>query len=539
MRSPRWSADDARRLLWPAGAAVGIAAEAAVGGAWAPDLLTGWLLIGCGLVAWARRPANACGALLTATGFAWFAPNLLGAPALYLYRGPLVALVLTYPRGRPAGRLETAAVVAGCGAAVVAPVWGSAAATVTLSALMIAAAARAYRGASGRERRMRRRGLQAAAGLAVLFATVAGARLAGAGEAATLYAFDAALAALAVALTVGLLRAPWEHPAIADLVVELSTGGSRTLRDALAHALGDPSLEVGYRFAGTYVDAAGRPLGAARLSGRATTPIDWHGARVGLLIHDPAVLRDPALLDGIATAARLAAANARLQAEVRAQVGALAESRRRLIAAADEERARLTRRLGTGAQARLERLGVLLAAAGRSAAGDDEREAIGAAQTRLDRTREELGRLARGIHPRELAEHGLAAALRSLAEASPLPLDLSLHPVAAGPDAEACAYFVCAEALANAAKHARASAVTVSVDGWAGALRLCVDDDGAGGADADGGSGLRGARDRVEALGGTFAVSSPRGGGTRLTAVIPGAGSPAESASAAPEESPA
>jgi signal transduction histidine kinase len=531
-RWPRWSADRARPLLWPAGAALGIAAEAAAAGAWAPDLLTGWWLIACGLIAWARRPASACGPLLAATGFAWFAPNLLGAAALYLYRGPLVALVLTYPRGRPSGRAEAAAVLAGYGAALVAPVWRSAPATIALAALMTAVAAREHRRASGRERRMRLHALQATAWLAAVLTATAAARLAGAADTTTLYAFEAALAALAVGLLIGLLRAPWEHTGIADLVVELGTGGSRTLRDALAHALGDPSLEVGYWFDGAFVDAAGHRLAPARLAGRATTPVEWDGEPVALLVHDPAVLGDPALLAGIATATRLAAANARLQAQVRAQLAALAASRSRLIAAADEERERLTQRLRGGAQARLERLGMLLADAGRSAGPGDARAAVAAAQARLERTQEELGRLARGIHPRELAEHGLEAALRSLAEASPLAPELSLGPVAAGPAEEACAYFVCAEALANVAKHARASAVTVSVEGGDGALRVQVDDDGAGGADPAGGSGLRGARDRVEALGGTLTLRSPPGGGTRLTAVIPcsAGGSPARQA---------
>ena len=123
LRWPRWSAEPlgrrARLLLWPAGAVVGVAAEWrlhgwADPGGWLADLVTGWAMIGCGLVGWARRPQSRSGALLAAAGFAWFVPNFassgagllgwLGARALYLHRGPLVQLVLTYPRGRVRGR---------------------------------------------------------------------------------------------------------------------------------------------------------------------------------------------------------------------------------------------------------------------------------------------------------------------------------------------------------------------------------------------------------------------------------------------------
>jgi len=124
-RWPRWSAEQSRGrvwlLLWPAAAVVGLTAEWrlygwADPGDWAPDLVTGWAMIACGLAGWSLRPQSRSGALLAATGFAWFAPNYavtgaaalawLSAHALYLYRGPLVQLVLTYPTGRAARRLD-------------------------------------------------------------------------------------------------------------------------------------------------------------------------------------------------------------------------------------------------------------------------------------------------------------------------------------------------------------------------------------------------------------------------------------------------
>src|SRR5262249_43458634 len=144
-----------RLLLWPAAIALGIAAELSLygwadRGAWLPDLLTGWTLISCGLVGWSRRPASGSGALMTASGFAWVGPNFsttglgaldwLSAHALYLHRGPLVQLVLTYPRGRPVRRIEGAAVAAGYVAAIVTPVWRSEVATIALAAVLVAVA---------------------------------------------------------------------------------------------------------------------------------------------------------------------------------------------------------------------------------------------------------------------------------------------------------------------------------------------------------------------------------------------------------------
>ena len=158
-RSPHRLAEPSQRqmwlLLWPAAAVVGLTAEWrlygwADPGDWALDLLTGWTMIACGLADWSRRPQNRSGALLTATGFAWFAPNYavtgvtaiawLSAHAPYLHRGPLVQLVLTYPTGRAARRLDRAAVIVGYAVAVITPVWADATATIVLACLLVAVA---------------------------------------------------------------------------------------------------------------------------------------------------------------------------------------------------------------------------------------------------------------------------------------------------------------------------------------------------------------------------------------------------------------
>jgi signal transduction histidine kinase len=528
-------------LLWPAAVAVGIAAEWSFYGwgdsrAWVPDLLTGWTLIGCGLVGWSRRPASASGALMTATGFAWFVPNFsttglgtldwLSAHALYLHRGPLVQLVLTYPRGRPVRRLEGAAVAAGYAAAVVTPVWRSEIATIALAAALAAVAIREYVRAAGRERRLRLAALLATAVLAFVLAAIASIRLAltaGAANTATLHLYQATLCALSLGLLVGLLRPAWERSDVTDLVVELGETRSATLRDQLARALGDPSLQVGYWLPelGGFVDAQGRRLALPEAdSERSTTTVERDGQPLAVLIHDPAVLRYPGLVEAVASAAKLAAANARLQADVRARLAELRASRRRILEAADEERGRLERRLRDGAQQQLDELAKDLRDA-QTSAGEGTRERIAVAEAQLARTQDELRRLARGINPRVLTEQGLASALSALAEESPVSVALAVSASRADPSAEACAYFVCSEALANVAKHASASRVRIVVSGNGGRLEIEIEDDGVGGVDLNRGSGLRGLADRVETLGGTLTVVSPPGSGTSLIAVIP------------------
>jgi signal transduction histidine kinase len=525
-------------LLGSVWVVVGVAAELrlhgwADPGGWVPDLLTGWCMIGCGLAGWACRPASWSGALLVATGFFWFVPNfigggvgVLGGHALYLHRGPLVQLVLTYPRGRVDGRVEGTAVAVGYAAAVVTPIWGNQVGTAALAACLVTVAARAYVRAAGATRRMRRSALQATALFAASTAAVALARFAVPGpamNAATLLAYEVMLVALAAGLLIGLVRWPWERADVADLVVELGETRSGTLRDELARALGDPSLQVGYWLpeSAVFVDAAGRPLALpGRGSGRSATVVERDGQPLAVLLHDLAVLGDAGLIEAVSSAARLAAANVRLQAEVRSRLAEIAASRRRILVAGDEERGRLERRLSEGALRRLGELADSLRLARQSAAGEDTAGRITRAESQLARTREDLGRLARGLHPSQLSKQGLAAALAALARDFPLRVDVTAPATRTSASMAACVYFVCSEALVNVAKHASASAVQISVTQRSGAIIVEVTDDGVGGADPQG-RGLRGLADRVETLGGTLTVTSAPDQGTCLTAVIP------------------
>jgi signal transduction histidine kinase len=533
----RWS----RLLLWPAGAVLGVAAVWISFGwgdprHWVPDLITGWTLIACGLVAWSRRPYSRSGALMAATGFCWFLGNFatsgvavvdwLGAHTLYFYRGPLIHLLVTYPSGRLSSRLDLVAVAVGYAAAVVTPVWRSEIATIVLPVLLVAVCARSYRRAVGPARRARLYALWAAGGLGFVLVGGATARLvvaAGGSNEPSLLALEATLCALAVGLLAGLISPSWSRSAITDLVVELGESRSGTLRDELARALGDPGLEVGYWLPnpGAFVDSNGGPFAVPDSgSDRSVTMIEGDGAPVAVLVHDPAVLDDPGLREAVSSAARLAAANARLQAEVRAQVAELQDSRRRILEAGDEERRRLERRLHHGAEQRLQRLAEQLRRRHLSAGTDAARERIDLSEAQLERTLGELRQLAQGLHPRVLAEAGLLGALASLAEQAPVPVEV-VAPAKLPVELETVVYFLCSEALANIAKHASASRVSVSVTTGDGQVKVLIEDDGVGGADPARGTGLRGLADRVEAFEGTLHIESPAGGGTRLAAEIP------------------
>ena len=210
--------------------------------------------------------------------------------------------------------------------------------------------------------------------------------------------------------------------------------------------------------------------------------------------------------------------------ERRRQEEELRRSRARLVEAGDLERRRLERNLHDGAQQRLVSLSLSLRLAQAKLATDPgaAREILDDASGELAHALEELRELARGIHPAVLTDRGLGPALESLADRAPLPVDLETVPEERLPGpVEAAAFYVVSEALANVAKYAQASQVRVRVEQLNGYALVEVADDGVGGADPAGGSGLRGLADRVAALDGRLEVESPRGEGTRIRAEIP------------------
>jgi signal transduction histidine kinase len=202
----------------------------------------------------------------------------------------------------------------------------------------------------------------------------------------------------------------------------------------------------------------------------------------------------------------------------------LTASRARIVAAGDQARQRIERDLHDGAQQRLVSLALQLRVAQTAVPPElgDLNAGLDRAVTEAAAATEELREIARGIHPAVLADGGLRSALKALARRSPVPVDLQVRTDGRLPEpVEVSAYYVVAEALTNAAKHARASAITVRAEADGDVLRVTIRDDGAGGADLARGTGLTGLKDRVEAIGGRIILHSPRGAGTTLRAELP------------------
>jgi signal transduction histidine kinase len=320
---------------------------------------------------------------------------------------------------------------------------------------------------------------------------------------------------LAAGLVWAAVRTRVQRRAVARIATSLGQAPPPgSLHAALAQAVGDPELQIAYWLpnAQHYVDATGRPVAEpVAAPGRAITTLVRDGHRIAVVSHTAAL---PDLEPELGAAVRLALENERLQAEALAQLDQLRASRVRVVETGDSERRRLERDLHDGAQQRLLALSYDLRLARAQAESDGDAptgslltDAIGQAKAALGELRE----LAHGIYPAILAEAGLAAALASLADAAPLPVQI--HDAAQGrypAVVETCAYLLVAEALDDAA-HRDASHATVSVVQDGGRLVVTVKDDG-----TDRTSSLVQLADRVGALDGGLDVE-PR----RLRAELP------------------
>jgi signal transduction histidine kinase len=540
-----------RLLLVPAGVALGLYAE------WAAlrraplqeavsatevrlalaDFVVGLVLLGCGLVAWTRRPESRTGPLLAVTGIAWFLGTFAGSGRagyadfgvlfLTLHRGPLVHALLAYPTGRLERWTERAAVAFAYGISAIAVAGKSPEGAIALAAVVLVVGVDRFLRAVGPRRRAR----AAAAAGSVAFAAVlfvSGlARLAGSGfsvDRGVLWAYQVVVAAIAIGLTADLVLGRWVGATVTGLVVDLGeVAEAGTLRDRLARALGDRSLQLGYWLAdrGTYVDDRGRELDLPQGVGeRGVTIVRDGDEPVAALVHDAGVLAVPDLLQSVSAAARLALANVRLQAEVRRQVEELEASRRRLVEAGDAERRRVERELREGAERRLAEVETLLRRARSGAHGRFDGMLVDT-HAKLEQTRSELREFARGVHPSVLTEHGLSGALQELVERAPVPVELRVPEARYPGPIELAAYFVCSEALTNVGKYADASRTVVDVSERDQRLIVSVSDDGIGGASLEKGSGLRGLADRVEVLAGRLTVTSLPGEGTHVVAEVP------------------
>ena len=537
-----------------------------------------WLFLVAGVVAWSRRPTNRLGPLMAAAGLALLFRQLRYSHNSLLFTTFFVVgelaywvvatAVFAYPSGRVIDRAERVLIKVGYGVtfaftlaillvydgsrplrffdpsprhsvllvhgngdaavalqkAFVIVVWG------VLAAAAIALLIRRLVQATPRARRILAPLLIAAIAVA-LRAVFESVFLFGERPSPHVYEYlfwwqIAAFIALPVALLAGFLRARLARASVGDLVLELEHTPPQGIRDALSRALGDMTLEIFFWLPdrATFVDASGRSIELPGDGDRTVTMLDHDGEPLAALVHDSSLLDEPKLVEAAGAAARLALENARLQAETRAQLEEVRQSRARLVTAGDQERQRIERDIHDGAQQRLVALGLQLRTAQSRLADSSDPDVdrlLTAAVDELKVAINELRELAHGVHPAILTEDGLAAALESLISRTPFTVELDADEGRLQPQVEATAYFVVSEALANSVKHADASKAKVRAHRRNGLLVVEVEDDGIGGANAANGSGLRGLADRVEALGGHLRVESPAGKGTKVVGEIP------------------
>lgn len=489
------------------------------------DALTGLLVIAAGVVGWVSRPPSRCGRLLVMAGLTWFLGNLagaggviggIGAASTFAYRGVLIHLLLTFPTGRIRSRSVTAAVIVGYATSLVPPVWTNSFSAILVAAVMVVAVARVR--AAAQFRRSRRVATWAAGLFGVALATGALVRALAPTVAFTQTAkwfFELAVVLLAALLVAELRVGGRGRQDVADAVVELGTERGMDLRDALAWALGDPTVRL------RPPDPDNGMTADTRQERGMMTVRDLDGRSVAVVEHAAQSLVDPAARAAVAAAVRLEIENRRLRAEVRARAAAVRDAQVRLLQVADEEGRQLEARLQDGAAARLRRIGEHVDAAAAHCRG----LATAAAQLRavLADTDAEVSRIATGLYPRVLEEIGLEEALVRATDGLDVPVVVRVTAEAPAPELALAVYYVTLEAISNVAKHARASMASVSVSDAAGGVHVEVRDDGVGGAGLHPGGGLSGVADRVRAMGGRFQLDQDCG--TVVTADLPRSGS--------------
>jgi len=331
---------------------------------------------------------------------------------------------------------------------------------------------------------------------------------------------------LPIGFLVGLLRTRLDRSAVSAVAIELGRSAApETVEAALRRAFHDPTLTVQYwipAFRG-YRDGSGQIGSLEPTTGRRIeTVTNSNGEKLAAVTFDDSSGIDPQLVKGSLMVATLALENARLQAEVKAQLVDVRASRKRLLEAGDAERRRIERNLHDGAQQRLVTLALGIKLAREEALRLNDRGVaamLDESGEELTEALEELRELARGIHPAVLTEAGLAQALRSLGERCRLPVVVSVPSDLAelNETAAATLYFVASEALTNATKHSHAARVTITVTRLERRVSLEVRDNGIGGARLVLNSGLRGLSDRVAAAGGTLAsTAGAAASGTRF-----------------------
>jgi signal transduction histidine kinase len=430
------------------------------------DVAAGGAFLTSGVVASTKSSRYA--ALASVAGVAWFAGNVVDQ-ALWLHRPLMLHSALAYPAGRVPGRADMALIVLAWLPALVPPLARDEVSSLLLAAAMVAVASRDVTTSTLRQRPAARVSAWAVGLLATSLAVPAVVRLVGTADQGgrllpVLYA--GLVAAAGAVLVAGLAQQPGYET---DTVIELTGANTRATLDALRQEI---------------LRADSPPASSVR-------------AAIDLL-----------------------EANEALNAQLAQRSDEVRASRRRLVEAVYLERQRLEQRLRQGALRYLDELAETLLKYTTADAG----QAPTIAQqclAEVDRTRDDLERLGRGLHPRVLAEQGLPVALAGLAASSPVPIQVSVPDRRFPPTAESTLWYFCAEAVANIGKHAQARSgkIEVWVDGPVVVAK--VSDDGVGGARAEPDGGLTGLEDRVRAISGTLRLSSPPGQGTQIEVRVP------------------
>lgn len=328
------------------------------------------------------------------------------------------------------------------------------------------------------------------------------------------------------AFVVSIMRRRFARTRIADLLLRLR-GPSRaaSITDALRDVFEDPLLDVVGWAPG--VNQGSDPVNQGRAhpppaGDRLCLPVDTSsGERLAVILADPSLSAKDDLVTSAVAASCFVLENARLEAVLADQLREVRDSRLRIIQAGMAERRRLERDLHDGTQQRLLALKIMLAAAESEVSGSQAGTIINRVRSELGVVIEELRNLAHGIHPAVLSQVGLEQAIRSLAERYTIPIDVDLPPARFDEAAELTAYYVIAESVTNAIKHASASRISIRGSKSGGWLRISIADDGRGGASAAAGTGIHGLIDRARGVGGDVEIDSPPGEGTRIRAVIP------------------
>jgi signal transduction histidine kinase len=548
-----------RLIVGGVGLVWGLAAEALYHRAGVPayevllDLAIGWTYLYGGLAIWASRPANPSGRMMTLVGLTWFIGNvgvsdISGLHEIASVLGDiaavaLIALILVYPSGRLETRLDRATIVILAVGSIVnnaiqfLPVpsdfdvgLGRLVGGVALTGVAGVVVIRRWVVAPRRRRPELLPVLIAGSILLGVLVTNLVIQIIPAPEAIESFLVAGktlAPAAIPLALLVGFyrqseLRQRALVDAMPDLMIRLTrdgryldiqTGNSALLGGAVPPAGVDRIEDVLPADAAEAIrSAASMAMGTGSLQ-TSDVVVELPGGR-----REFEIRVTPSGADEATAIIRDFTDQRAAQAELR-------RSRARMVEATDAERRRLERDLHDGAQQRLVSASLALRLARSRLGRGTDRGAMASLNEAADQLKTavvELRELARGIHPAVLTQAGLGAAIDSLADRSTVPTDVTVLPDRRLPRAvEASAYFVVSEALANVAKYASATRATISAECAGTSLRVEVADDGVGGADAGGGSGLRGLADRVTALGGSLSVVSPAGGGTRVVADIP------------------